>query len=285
MSERPRQRDPHAVKLERWLGQVRADPRIRWVDFAIAWAISCYFNRSTGIAWASVDEYAKRAHTDRRTVQRSLSRLIAAGHLSVVRGGGRKVTNQYQPILKNSGAGAALSDPGNSGIGAALSATETAAGWTQNSGRVDPNHPENSGTRAAQPLNKRPLRTTDSQRALTRASESAPSDLDPAFEEFWRQYPAKRARPAARKAFEKVVRSGRATADELVHAAMVYAAACDGREARYVASPDRWLRHERWADEEPAPAAPISTSLITLVSEAPELFRRATPDDGDDDAA
>jgi hypothetical protein len=81
MTARPRQRDAHSVMIEQWLDEVLADPTTKRMDFSIAWAVSLHFNRTTRVAWAAVDEYAKRCHTDRRTVQRSLRRLESAGHL------------------------------------------------------------------------------------------------------------------------------------------------------------------------------------------------------------
>jgi hypothetical protein len=277
MTARPRQRDPHSEIVELWLDQVLADPATKPI-FLIAWAISCYFNRTSGAAWAGVDEYATRAHTHPRNVQRALHRLVLTGHLSAVIGGGRKLTNQYRPILKNSGAGAAVSDAENPGADAALSDHETPASAppfptdktpalvVKNPGVGGIETPGNPGADATQPLKERlPLKTTDS-RAAARSDDNP--DLVSAFERWWVLYPKHEAKAAAFREYAKIIRSGRATTAELDRGAMIYAAACDGREARYIARADRWLKDGRWTDEPTAAAPPPRPMGFVDIAEA-----------------
>jgi hypothetical protein len=272
MTGRPRQRDAHSVMIEQWLDQVLADPATKRMDFSVAWAVSLHFNRATRVAWAAVDEYAKRCHTDRRTVQRSLRRLESAGHLAAIKGGGRKVTTRYQPVLKNSGAGAAVSDAENSGAGAAVSAPKRAAGQPQKGGSPAPSPHENSGAGAAQPLKERiPLRTADF-RAGARESESAP-DLDSEFEEFFRQFPCKEAKDEARRAYRAVLKKGEVTPAELLHAAMLYAASVAHKEPGWTKMPSNWLRGGRWK-EKPAPA-PAPSQPMGFVDIAEAMARDA----------
>jgi len=279
MNARRRQRDAHAIMVEEWLDNVLADSALTRMDFSVAWAVSLHFNRASHCAWAAVDEYARRCHTDRRTVQRSLRRLERTGHLASTKGGGRKRTNRYQPILTNSGAGAAVSDPENSGADAAVSAPERAASQPQKGGEPAPKAPQNSGTSAAQPLNNnRPLRTSDSSaRAIARADDRAPDDLDLGFERWWPLYPKHEAQAAARREYDNIVRSSRATPAELDRGAMIYAAACDAREARYIASPARWLKDERWKDEPPTQAASSRDNPIEVAAELARVYRGQRP--------
>jgi hypothetical protein len=271
-------RDKHNVMIERWLRQVLADPQMRrWADFAVAWVVSCYFNRSTGIAFAAVETYAANAHVDRRAVQRALVRLVDAGHLSRVRGGGRERRNQYRMVVKETAVdGPPFSDQETAVDGPPFSDVNSGP-WTQETAVHEP-HKQRSIDR---PTSERPLKgTSDSPRADARETDSSP-DLDSGFEDFWRQFPAKRAKGSARREFEKVVRAGRASADDLVHAAMRYAAAVDdGRAARFIASPARWLKDERWTDQEPAPAE--RTGSVGMLTIADALYGAASDDDGDE---
>jgi hypothetical protein len=267
-----RERDEHAIMVEQFLDEVLADKRACG-SFIVAWAVSCYFNRSTGIAWASVDEYATRARIDRRNVQRGLARLVATGHLSVVRGGGRKLTNHYRPILKNSGADAPVSDPGNSGADAPVSTPERVALVAQKGGVGGTNIPGKGGAHATQPLKeRRPLKTSDSQRAHARASESPPDSdsgveaprparhqIEEAFGRFWAAYPRRVAKLAARKAFAAAIKQG-ADPEAVIAGATRYAAERANQPPRYTKHPATWLNGGCHEDEAAPDAAPMGAA-------------------------
>jgi hypothetical protein len=51
-------------------------------------------------AWPSIDNLAKRTRLNRRTVQRVLQRLTAAGHIAIEEGGGRR-RNRYWIVMTN----------------------------------------------------------------------------------------------------------------------------------------------------------------------------------------
>lgn len=79
------------------------------------------------------------------------------------------------------------------------------------------------------------------------------ADNDPAWEEFWRAYPRKTGKGAARRAWLPALDKVAATnptdppAVVLVAAARRYAATIT--ELRYAAHPGTWLRGERWLDD------------------------------------
>jgi hypothetical protein len=70
-----------------------------------------------------------------------------------------------------------------------------------------------------------------------------------AFEEFWRSFPRRIGKGAARKEFEKALKL--VDAATLVQGAKRYAAWCatTGREPEYICHPRTWLHQERWDDE------------------------------------
>lgn len=70
------------------------------------------------------------------------------------------------------------------------------------------------------------------------------------FEEFWKLYPRKAGKIAARKAWVRALRS--APAEVIVTAAEVFADLCDRdhREERFIAHPGTWLNQGRWEDDE-----------------------------------
>jgi hypothetical protein len=281
-----RERDKHAIMVEQFLDEVLADKRSRGY-FIVAWAVGCYFNRSTGIAWAGIDEYATRARIDRRNVQRGLACLVATGHLSVVRGGGRKLTNHYRPILKNSGADAALSDTGNSGADATVSAPERAAPVAQKGGAGDARTVKKGGAGATQPLkDKRPLRTADSLCASPpdsgsrfEASRPTRQQIEAAFRRFMAVYPKRVAKLAARKAFATAIKQG-ADPEAIIAVAARYATERAGQDARYTKHPTTWLNGGCWEDEPPSDGeAPMIDGATGAVIPAPRAQRRGGPHD------
>ncbi|MBA9003685.1 hypothetical protein [Thermomonospora cellulosilytica] len=81
-------------------------------------------------------------------------------------------------------------------------------------------------------------------------------DEDPAFTAFWKTYPRRVGKGAARKAWAKAIKAG-ADPDQIILGARRYAT--DPRRSaadiRYTAHPATWLNAERWTDE-PAPTPP-----------------------------
>jgi hypothetical protein len=77
------------------------------------------------------------------------------------------------------------------------------------------------------------------------------------FEDWWRQYPRKRAKEAARRAYERVLRRGLATREELLAGAMRYAAEQTGRDPNFTKFPANWLNGGCWQDEPDERVAPL----------------------------
>jgi hypothetical protein len=111
-------------------------------------------------------------------------------------------------------------------------------------------------------------------------------DADRGFAEFWKHYPRKVARPAARRAYAVALK--KADAAEILAGAMRYAAERDGQDAKYTKHPATWLNNECWTDE-PSPGVragrssrPAHAQNRSAALAAEELCRKLNGVAGDD---
>lgn len=91
--------------------------------------------------------------------------------------------------------------------------------------------------------------------ALFDLPPKAPSDPLAAFEEFWKVWPRRQGKGAARKAFISAVAKG-VDAAFIIASATAYAHRCQliGKESQFIPHPSTWLNQERYDDD--AEAAP-----------------------------
>jgi hypothetical protein len=90
-------------KVFDWLHQVNRDKRVRKFDVSIALELTDYFNEDAkdGRAWPSLKTIADAINIREASVQESVRRLAALGHLHVIWGSqGRGRSNQYWMIVK-----------------------------------------------------------------------------------------------------------------------------------------------------------------------------------------
>ena len=71
------------------------------------------------------------------------------------------------------------------------------------------------------------------------------------FDEFWKVYPGKHGKPAAKKAWVKALK--RSSADQIIAAARVYAGQVAGNDPKYTKWPQGWLNEERFLDDDLQP--------------------------------
>jgi uncharacterized protein YdaU (DUF1376 family) len=74
------------------------------------------------------------------------------------------------------------------------------------------------------------------------------------FEKWWRLCPLKKSKIASRKAYERTVRSGAATIEELEAGMKRYHLECLGKDPKFIKHPSTWLNGGCWSDE-PTPSA------------------------------
>lgn len=70
------------------------------------------------------------------------------------------------------------------------------------------------------------------------------------FEEFWRAYPRRTAKAAAKKSWERATQKIKADPDAIMAGVRRYVEACVGKDQQYIAHPATWLNQQRWLDEE-----------------------------------
>lgn len=75
-------------------------------------------------------------------------------------------------------------------------------------------------------------------------------EVEADFNEWFAQYPKREGRDGALREYRGARRRG-ATAAELLNGVLRFAAACQGKEARFITMPAYWLRDGRWRDDPP----------------------------------
>ena len=220
--------DTFTSEIFAWLRQVFADKTLHPTAFKLAFAVSQYINRKTRKAFPSLPTLASAVGITTRAVINLIARLEANGHLLVERHRvrGRNRSNTYRLNIKKGDADDTFSDEKRE---------------VQRTKTCSPLHPN-------QPMNQ-PHRLGERPPPLRPAADAAPQEEEEeAFASFWRQYPKRQGKDAARRAFAEVIAKG-ADAQELVAGAMRYGAACIGKSDQYIAMPANWLRDGRWKDE------------------------------------
>lgn len=104
---------------------------------------------------------------------------------------------------------------------------------------------------------------------LTEPDPPPPPDMDALWHRFYRAYPRHTAPRAGRLAFDRIIRNGEATIDDLIQGAIRYAEHCArrGTAPQYIAHPATWINGGQWANEYGAPVA-ASTSSFARVGAA-----------------
>lgn len=94
------------------------------------------------------------------------------------------------------------------------------------------------------------------------------------FEQFWKAYPRRIGKGAARKSFEKALKLE--SFDGIMaglHRQMAYYAS---KEQQFIPHPTTWLNQERWSDE----PQPIQQKKRTVADAAREFIERSASDYG-----
>jgi hypothetical protein len=207
-----------------WLDQVIADPTVCANAFRLAYLLAARFlNRKTRVAYPGQEKLAALLGLSTPKAVKYLSdQLVAGGHLTVEASHGRGQTNKYTLVVLKTGAEPVVDGPADGDDDAAptlfaeIEKTETDV---SNIKKVSNNQP-------AEPV----------------------SDLG-GFPAWWSHYPKKVSKPAARKAYDRIVNAGVASPAELLAGVLRYAASRTDQDHRYTKNPDGWLNGNRWTDE------------------------------------
>ena len=95
-----------------------------------------------------------------------------------------------------------------------------------------------------------------------------------AFEDFWRAYPRKVAKDAARRAFDKALKAG-VDAGALIAGAQRYAVERQGQDPKFTKHPATWLNGGCWEDELPGPIIDQEGNVVAV--ERPPRQQRYDP--------
>ncbi len=288
--------DPFTRQKFLWLEQIAMDGSLPPSAARLAIVLAKYLNRGSGDAWPSIVRLAADLGIVENCARKSLKAMAAAGHLAVETGGGRNATNRYRPTIKTLQACEGFrSEKPRTGVKGNEDEKPCTAvkGLRQETLHGRSLNPARAFTKPCTPVHpnpyKNPLKETsdslrcaeemetpstrDEKKPAGRSVKSRPSPArkqsPDGFDSFWRAYPRKVAKDAARRAYSKALES--ATPAELLAGAERLAEERarepdPTKREKFTPHPATWLNGERWKD---APAPPPSP-----VFDAPRLNQR-----------
>ncbi len=208
--------------LDKWifLGAIMGDPTLPGSARAAAYFLLDHLNTQSERCDPSQIGLAERMGMSERSVVTGIGALITHGYFERVPGGGRGVRTRYRPCWETLKQASAFSDE------------ETLKQSVINT----------------EVLRQETLKqASDESGNRTREESENISIGDSAFEMFWRQYPRKVAKGAARRAHDKALKM--TDANTILAGAMRYAAERAEENPRYTKHPGTWLIGECWNDE------------------------------------
>lgn len=207
----------------------------------VALTLSLHMNERGGSCFPSREELARETGLSVRTVDKAIRTLEDAGWLHVERPArqrGRGHPNRYTARV-----------PGEEGRTTFALPTQKGESGAR---KGEPRSPEDvkEDVRYTPPESPSDSLPPHGEAAGGTASSRPMGD---AFAEFWRVYPRRVGKRAARAAFERAAR--RASVDVILEGARRFAADPNLPEPRFVPHPATWLNQDRWEDDPLPPRA------------------------------
>jgi hypothetical protein len=237
-----------------WIDQVILDHNMPVLARLVAVRIGMeYLNPTSGDAWPSQVTLAAELGVTVRAIQKSLDVLVGAGHLHREVPLGRGHNNHYRPILRteNTNAGSPISDiKDEQGFAIKSPKTRTAKPENTNGCEIKGEPPFVQSLLSKNPLKKNSLKEEDISAATDSdlaASSNSGSNSD--FDVWWQHYPKRVGKLQAEKAYRAALKSGRATAAELLAGAGRCADERAGQDPKFTKHPAKWLNSGGWMDE------------------------------------
>jgi hypothetical protein len=244
-----------------WLDQVLADAGLLPICFMVAYAIAKWVQRDTWAGWRSQEDLAADCHVSVVWLGKAIDMLQMRGHLEVISGNGRGKASTYRWVLKSETPVSPFEpekEQSELPLSAKKGATPVSERCNSSAGKgetaVGPNPIRESWKNPGRDKHPAIAHVNGSKRAAFSNIE-----IDHRFEhEFWVHYPRKVAKDNARKAFVRVVKSGRATPEELLAGVLRYAAERTGEDPKFTKHPATWLNGGCWQDDSaPSFRAPV----------------------------
>jgi hypothetical protein len=238
----------------RWLDQVGADHSLTPLCFRLAYAISTYVNRTTGDAWPSQPRLAADCNATDRAIRDAITRLRDRGHMEVTGKGGRGKTSRFRPVI--------MSAEKRKDTSTLLPAK------AEEDFRVIPPKPGRKRLKTRKKTTDKrgsllptipliePIEETIERKSLPMINQSR-SD----FEAFWHAYPKKVDKLRAEKLFANLLKSKRASVEQLIAGANRYATERAGQDPTYTKHASTWLNAGGWLDE-PQPSRSTGNESI-----------------------
>lgn len=207
--------------------------RLTGDQFKVAYILLLHFHNSeTGRLFPSYRQMARAAHTSPATAVATMKRLRGMGLIEFWDGnkGGRQRRNNYAVNVHT----------------AERLIAET---FSQPNTNVQPDEPLTPET-FSQPNRKRSASRTAiiNEGINEEVDNERNNEPQSSFDEFWRTYPHKAGKFAARTAFAKALKL--ASAEEIISGARAYADQQRGRDPKFTAHAKNWLRDGRWSDDD-----------------------------------
>ncbi|MBQ0822113.1 helix-turn-helix domain-containing protein [Microvirga sp. HBU67558] len=261
-----------------WLDQVLADFDLSPLAFKVAFLVSRYVHRERLYAWLSQGKLAKAVGASRRGVQKALYELEERGHLAVDGQKDRGETNHYRWILKDA---AILVE----GVDVAPEEIDQGANHSAHPPAHRDSYPCEPEC-AQDSLNNSLKKPSETQMLLLpgfdpekeeRKKRLSEEELAEAFEaRFWKHAIRKRSKPAAFKAWKRIVQSGEATIEDLEtsfirHNHEERARIRTGGLKKWTPHPSSWLNKTGGLDEPDDEEIPEGDFLEGIPTEDPNV--------------
>jgi hypothetical protein len=195
-------------------------------------------------AWPSQVTIGKKASISVRTVQRSVNSLVAKGYIWLQKGAGGSATcrEDRRPHKYTINLSVLRGDVQTTRKPRGDFEGDDGATITPDTGRL------------SRPMNLPKEPSIEPPVVRTLRTEEGIIKANTPFDLFWKIYPLKVGKGAAKKAWDKALQE--ADQDSIINGALQYAQD-PNRHPSYTAHPSTWLNAGRWADD-PLPAREIS---------------------------
>lgn len=241
---------PASLLQAKWalIGGAIRMPSLSAGDCAVLWQICERYNEQAGAAWPSLSGLAADTKRDRKTVQRSIVKLIGAELLAVVRHGNRTESNRYRPEFDRFKVGAPtpleVGAPVSEGRGASV---PKVGAPTPLESSYEPGY--ETGVHSGSPAHA--VAGAGGGAGPSLVAPSVPPSVRQ-FPAFWSAYPKATGVFKAEQTIGALLAEGVALA-ELVRGARAYAAWVQAQpwpdKDKYTKGPTNWLAARGWLDD------------------------------------